>query len=625
MSDFMLTAEERRLRRRKRKRLVVILVLLVALGLGGLFGGRPALHGVKAWQARRHARKAFALIEKEEWSEARKEATAAMQLWPNEPEAIRAVARFLSRTRQPQALEFWEQLAKMSQLTRADLREEAAIALLAGDDARAALAIRAIQSGRNGPVAPGDHLLAAQLALRQGALIDAHDSVQTIFGDAQASNREKFQAALLQLAMSSGNDAWRGDSWSWLKKIAQENDAAGIDALTVLVQIALTSEKIPANFPMTAPELSDALEKHPLARAPQKLLATDLKIREHPGEREALIAEAIARWKEAGPDELAALAAWLNGKGEFQRELDAIPLERALQARDLFLQHVDALGGLGRWSEIKQLLDRDTFPLDPVVQKMYLARCAAQLGEKAAAENNWQRALEAARGDPAKLLTLAGYAEKNSAGAIAAAAYEEAVAESPKLRAAHQGRLRLAQAGGDTKKIHAVLADMLALWPNDPAIQNDEGYTRLLLMASQQSQVESGMEPAGAERHGPSPKGERAGASESKEKVEKGTDNQELIAIERLAADLLQREPSSLPHRTLLALARLERGKFSDALEAYAGIQADRSALTPSALAVHAAVLSANGHADEAATEIREIDLTRLLPEEAALIAPARR
>ncbi len=600
MSDFMLTAEERRLRRRKRKRLVVTLVLLLALGLGGLFGGRPALHGVKAWQARRHARKAFALIEKEEWSEARKEATAAMQLWPNEPEVVRAVARFFSRTRQPQALEFWEQLAKMSQLTRADLREEAAIALLAGDDARAAGAIRAIQSGRNGSVAPGDHLLAAQLALRQGALIDAHDSVQTIFGDARASNREKLQAALLQLAMSSGNDAWRGDSWSRLKKIAQENDAAGLDALTVLAQIALTSEKIPANFPMTAPELSDALEKHPLARAPQKLLATDLKIREHPGKRDALIAEAIARWKEAGPDEL---AAWLNGKGEFQRELDAIPLERALQARDLFLQHVDALGGLGRWSEIKQLLDRDTFPLDPVVQKMYLARCAAQLGEKAAAENNWQRALEAARGDPAKLLTLAGYAEKNSAGAIAAAAYEEAVAESPKLRAAHQGRLRIAQAGGDTKKIHAVLADILALWPNDPAIQNDEGYTRLLLMASQQSQR----------------------SEDGGQRSEPITDNKELIAIEQLAAKLLQREPSSLPHRTLLALARLERGKFSDALEAYAGIQADRSALTPSALAVHAAVLSANGHADEAATEIREIDLTRLLPEEAALIAPARR
>src|SRR5205823_9768812 len=235
----------------------------------------------------------------------------------------------------------------------------------------------------------------------------------------------------------------------------------------------------------------DALEKHPLARAPQKLLAVDLKIHEHAEERDALVADAIARWKDAGPDDLTALATWLNGKGEFQRELDAIPLEKALQARDLFLQHVDALGGLGRWSEIKQLLDRDTFPLDPVVQKMYLARCNAQLGEKAASENNWQRAFEAARGDPTKLLMLASYAEKNGAVEIAGAAYYEAVAEAPKLRAAHQGRLRLAQATNDTKRIHAVLADMLAVWPNDPAVQNDEGYTRLLLLTQQEPQVES--------------------------------------------------------------------------------------------------------------------------------------
>ena len=593
MSDFMLTAEELRLRRRKRRRTIFIVTLIVALGLGGVFGGRPTLHGIKAWQARRNARKAFALIEKEEWIEARKEATAAMQLWPNEPEAIRAVARFLSRTRQPQALEFWDQLARMSRLTRADLREEAAIALLTGDDARATAAIRAIQTGRNGPVTAADQLLAAQLAWKQGAAIEAHDAVQKITGDAQATNREKLQAALLQLAISAGNEAWRGEAWSWLKKIAAENDAAGLDALTVLAQTALGSEKIPETFPMMPPELRDALEKHPLAHAPQKLLAVDLKIHEHAEQRDALVADAIARWKDAGPDDLTALATWLNGKGEFQRELGAIPLEKALQARDLFLQHVDALGGLGRWSEIKQLLDRDTFPLDPVVQKMYLARCAAQLGEKAAAENNWQRAFEAARGDSGKLLTLASYAEKNGALTTASAAYDEAVAESPKLRPAHQGRLRLAQASGETKKIHAILADMLAIWPNDPAVQNDEAYTRLLLMISQQSQR-------------PEDGGQRT--------------EPELEAIEQLAAKLLEHEPSSMPHRSLLALARLRRGKFSDALEAYSGIQANRSALTPPALAVHAAVLSANAHGDEAATEIREIDFARLLPEEAALI-----
>ena len=182
---------------------------------------------------------------------------------------------------------------------------------------------------------------------------------------------------------------------------------------------------------------------------------------------------------------------------------------------------------------------------------------------------------------------FANYAEKNGALETAGAAYDEAAAEAPKMRAAHQGRLRLAQGTNDTKKIHDVLAAMLTIWPNDPAVQNDEAYTRLLLM--QELQV--------------------------------GSRKAEVESIEQLAAQLVQREPSSLPHRTLVALARLKLGKFSDAMDAYSNVQVARNALTPSALAVHAAVLAANGKAEDAATEIRDLDPKRLLPEEAALIA----
>jgi hypothetical protein len=601
--DIMLTTEELRLRARKRRRLVVIVAILAAVLVGALLEGRPLLHQIKAWQARRHAREAFALIEKEQWNEARKEATAAYQLWPNEPQAIRAVARFLSRTRQAQALEFWDRLEAQGRFNRDDLVDEASIALLAGDDTRATRAITTLLGGKFGAPKPMDHLLEAQLAIRHGAPIEAHDALQKIFEDSSATSREKLQAALLQIAISGGSETWRDDAWSRLKKLADEKDAAGLEALTVLAQTVISQEKLPENFPIGATELAQKLETHPLARAPQKLLAVDLRIREQKETREQLIAEATKSWKNGEPGEMAALATWLNGKGEFQRVLDAIPPEKALLSRDLFLQHLDALGGLGRWKEIKELLDRDAFPLDPVVQKMYLARCNAQLDEKAASENNWKRALETAQGDPTKLLMLAGYAEKNGALEIARAAYDEAVAEAPKLRAAHQGRLRLVEATSDTKKIHDVLAEMLAIWPNDPAVQNDEGYTRLLLLTSQQSQVKSRKEEV------------------ENEKAEPITNNQELITIEQLAATLVAREPTSLPHRTLLALARLELGKFSDAMDAYSNIQVARNALTPSAVAVHAAVLAANGKAEDAASEIRDLDPKRLLPEEQALIA----
>ncbi len=599
----MLTAEELRLRQRKRKRLLIALALVLVLVLAAVFGGRPVLLGIKAWQARRHADKAFAFIEKEQWNDARKSATSAYLLSPNEPEAIRAVARFLSRIRQPQALEFWDRLEKEGRLTRTDLTDEASIALLAGDDTRAKRAVAALLGGKHGAAKPLDHLLAAQLAIRQGAGIEAHDALQKVFADPQSTGREKLQAALLEIAISGGNEAWRNEAWIWVKKLSETSEAPGLDALMVFAQTVLSSQKIPENFPIGVLELAQKLESHPLARAPQKLLAIDLKIREQNELRAELIAKAVEQFKAGEPEETAALATWLNGKGEFQRQLDAIPLEKALQSRDLFLQHVDALGGLGRWKEIKELLDRDTFPLDPVVQKMYLARTNAQLGEKAASENNWQRALETAHGDPQKLMMLASYAEKNGALEVARAAYDEAAATSPRLRAAHQGRLRLAQGTGETRKIHGVLAEMLANWPNDPAVQNDEAYTRLLLMSGPRP-VEAAVPAAGS-----SPSA--GGTPATTEEIEK---------IEQLAAQLVQREPTSLPHRTLLALARLRLGKFSDAMNAYGEIQVAPGALTPSALAVHAAVLAANGRSEDAATEMRAVDRKRLLPEEAALV-----
>jgi tetratricopeptide (TPR) repeat protein len=286
------------------------------------------------------------------------------------------------------------------------------------------------------------------------------------------------------------------------------------------------------------------------------------------------------------------LATWLNGKGEFERELATIPLEKALRTRELFLQHVDALAALGRWEEIKGLLESERFPLDQVVQQMYLARCSAQLGEKAATANHWHAALEAASGDAQKLMALADYAEKNGSTETAEAAFHLAARQVPGLRPAQQGRLRLAQTRGDLRTMHAILAEMRALWPNESAIENDEAYTHLLLM------------------------GDRAGGTGAVPSA-----SPDLAQIEQAAADLVKREPSSLPHRTLLALARLRQNHPAEALRAYDQITVAAHALTPGALAVHAAVLAANGHDADARTEAAHIPLDALLPEERALVA----
>jgi hypothetical protein len=257
---------------------------------------------------------------------------------------------------------------------------------------------------------------------------------------------------------------------------------------------------------------------------------------------------------------------------------------------------------------------------------MYLARCNAQLGEKTATENNWQRALEAAGGEPGKLLTLGEYAEKNGIVGVAQSAFEAAATEAPKLRVAQQGRLRLAQRSGDTQKIHAVLADMLRIWPNDAAVQNDEGYTRLLLLGSNSRNNEARMtnDEKGRRAEGSTQQSEissqnKQSITNNKEQITGG----ELAAIADLAAKLVARNPRSMPHRTLLALAYLKQNRAADALALYNNITLARSALTPSALAVHAAVLAANGKADDAKEEASQIKRDELLPEERALL-PAK-
>jgi hypothetical protein len=70
----------------------------------------------------------------------------------------------------------------------------------------------------------------------------------------------------------------------------------------------------------------------------------------------------------------------------------------------------------------------------------------------------------------------------------------------------------------------------------------------------------------------------------------------------------------------LLALVHLKQNRPATALGVYENIHVPTNALTPSALAVHAAVLQANGNTDDATKEAAQVPRSALLPEESALL-----
>ena len=88
--------------RARRIRLFVLLggIAVCVLGVAFYFAAPPIGGAMKAWQSRRLARQAFALIEQKQWREANAKARDAYLLRPTEPESWRANARLASRTGQ---------------------------------------------------------------------------------------------------------------------------------------------------------------------------------------------------------------------------------------------------------------------------------------------------------------------------------------------------------------------------------------------------------------------------------------------------------------------------------------------------------------------------------------------
>ncbi|MBA3833108.1 MAG: hypothetical protein H0X34_14680 [Chthoniobacterales bacterium] len=451
-----------------------------------------------------------------------------------------------------------------------------------------------------GGPAPRDELFAGNLAVRRGDGASALDYAERALNDSRSKPNEVFSAAILTLSVAGPESTSYASAWKRIEDLARDSaNVISLDALSFLAQqraptspsegdnsTALSLAQTAAPRPVTAlsaAEVADRLERHPKARPYHQLLAMKLRAREQPSRADELLNQAIARFRNSDDETLLALNIWLYTQKRYQTMLDVMPLQRALHRRELYLQYLDALGALGRFQEVRDLLSSERFRLDPVFQHMYLATAREQLKEVAGSANEWQRALEAAA-DANQSMALATYAERAGASDIADSAYARAISFAPNLRVPYESRARLARARGETAKAKEILTQICRLSPADDLARNDRTYISLLLGAS----------GADAER------------------------------AAREAELLVKREPMNWQARATVSLAELRLGHPAAALKAFSGIKAvEGSPVGP--LAVRAAALDANGWKEGAKGDARTLAAAPLLPEERALIAPLSR
>src|SRR6202035_423967 len=176
-------------RLRRRRIITRILILFFAVIVVG-FVAKPVRNAIRGWQSRRYAVRAFASMDEQKFLQAREEVITAYRLRPQEPQAIRAVARLLSLADQSDALDFWKTLAAVTRLNRADLRSEAGIALKVDDLARADEATQQLLEPRDGKPTPADLLMAAEVCLRERQFDKATELARKALADPAATRRD---------------------------------------------------------------------------------------------------------------------------------------------------------------------------------------------------------------------------------------------------------------------------------------------------------------------------------------------------------------------------------------------------------------------------------------------------
>ena len=570
-----------------------VLVLIAA----GVVMAPQISRAAKGWQARRLSAQASALMDQQKWLAASKKLRTAFQLRPTEPEAWRAYARLLSRTGQGTlAVEWWQKITQSRPLSIQDHRDYATAALSARELTIASAEVAFLLSQSTGPT-PLDLQLAGQLATLRGYSSTAVDYATHILADERSGPREVLAANLIILANTRPELDTYKDAYARIVRIArEESNPASAQALAFLAQqrtparlTTPSSVSLDLALPdassnaLSLKEIADRLDHNANSRPFHLMLALELRTRAEPVHENELFTKAVESYGNGDDETLIALGSWLYSHGQFELLLKVLPLDRAVERRELLMEHIDALAALDRLEQVKEILLGEHAVLEPAFQHMYLAVVRLKLADSTAASNEWFRALESAE-SPRALIGLADYAEKMRTFDIADAAYARLIKKQPELKSSYLSRFQLAESLGDTAKAHDLAVEIMRLWPEDDATHMRKVYLRLLLDSSEQTAK----------------------------------------AAEDEVAPFVGKNPWDGSARSALALARLRQGKAAAALKTLTEFMPGVPSSAVSA-SVYAAASAANGWRDTARQEAQKLAAENILPEERALIAPLLR
>ena len=453
---------------------VAIIVFCLSLVVVTVLNGKKWYDIYQTWQSNRLIKKAGSFESQDRILEAWINANEAYSLDPENPNAIRTLARYYTASKQKEALHLIKKLQDKGLMTDEDTLMHIQALSNAYENKEAQTKIEEVL--RNSKASPRMVEIADHVMQRLGRREQLLEILRGYMQQSPDDLESKLILAKREVEFGAEGDPAAGMQKLW--EIAQDQGKSGLRALEFLDGLKLSEPE--------QQRLVERLEAHPLAQQAHKVAALRRMASMHPEKRTQIIEKAVEDRRNASREDLVPLAAWLVKDGEHERLLRFLKPEVVQDFAPLLGHYLNALMLAQRYDEMEKMVRDPVTRLTTAERSFYLVHLAY------VQKKSWEEvnallvdALTAMQGaaSPDRVLQIAIWAEQRDHLLVAEQAYRAAANTSGSeqvQRQGHEGLLRLTYRNGNSKGFMEAARDTARRWPDNQHFLERSLYASLL-------------------------------------------------------------------------------------------------------------------------------------------------
>lgn len=454
--------------------IAIVIVLGVGLSITAILYARPIYNACQDWWATRLVQEARSLADQGEVVSAIMLSQRAYNLAPENLGAIRLNAEFFTRLKRTEALYFWDKLGSYGALTPEDEQQRIRALVHADRNKEAQLELDAWMT-RNAP--QEETLRLAKEVYGDGDFRNALLGKLKTYAASHPEDRQSL-LRLAGLQIDSESPAETNEALALLWDLSSGTDAVSLSALDLL-------SGFPVLSPEDMPRLIERLTSHPRSTTQQQVKAFQLRMRQYPERRLAIITEAVRHFQDTKREELQQVVAWLISEKEFQQVLSLVDENTAVAYQPLLENYLTSLTALNRFDDLRRLVN------DPRVNalltranaafyQLHLAFVTSQPLTDLRARMETATLHAEQEGRMEMLLSIGKYGELRSMPDLSEPAYRAAMRSRRTFILALEGLLRATRLSGNTSGHLIALRDASQQWPDNQDYQENLVYLHLL-------------------------------------------------------------------------------------------------------------------------------------------------